>query len=618
MNDRLLEIYEKELAFIKDEAREFARRNPKIAGRLRIADGEMVEDPHVSRLVESFALLTARLRLKLEDEFPEVWQSLLSSLYPQYLIPIPSFSICEIKPLEASAVNPVGVQIQRGARMEVDTKNGEQCHFRTCYDTTVFPLKIASVEYLEPPFPFEMDRQWRFDIRSAIRVRIETLSNKMPLSQIKLSSLRLFLGDNDTLGNLLYEYIFRESLSVGVLAGAQVMPAYLKPQSVLKPVGFADGESLLERDPRTRDAYRLLWEFFAYPKKFRFVDIDLSSCWAGLGEQCSADLIFYFRNNNERLQREVRTDSIRLGCTPLVNLFSQSAQTIQITDHSVEFHVVPDSGHLDKEVISIDEVITRNLDGSERLKYEPFFKPNHDVESGKEQRYWHASRRRILKANEDHDLGTEVFLTLVDLQGRSSAEKEWTLHVRTTCCNRDLVTQVLDVTERGPIARLRDVTGGVKAQVISTPTPTRRPSKPEEYYWRLISHLNLNHLSIVDNDDGAEALKEILRLYNFSEGAEAKRAIQGIVGIRYERSVARVASEQGVQLCRGLDIELRVEGDKLTGIGGYLFSSVLEHVISALATINSFTRLTVRTVNQEKDQEPLFKGRPRLGERILL
>jgi type VI secretion system protein ImpG len=176
----------------------------------------------------------------------------------------------------------------------------------------------------------------------------------------------------------------------------------------------------------------------------------------------------------------------------------------------------------------------------------------------------------------------------------------------------------MDITEKGPVAKLRDVSGGVKAQLISTPTPTRRPGKPEEYYWRLISHLNLNHLSVVDSDDGAESLKEILRLYNFSEGAEAKRAIQGIGGVRYERSVARVASDQGVQLCRGLDIELRVEGDKLTGVGGYLFSTVLEHVLSVLSTINSFTRLTVRSIDQEKDQEPLFKGRPRLGERVLL
>jgi type VI secretion system protein ImpG len=585
---------------------------------LRIADGESVEDPHVSRLVESFALLTARLRLKLEDEFPEIWQSLLSALYPQYLIPIPSFSICEMKPLEASAVNPVGVQISRGARMEVDTKNGEQCYFRTCFDTAVYPIKIAAVEYLEPPFPFEMDRQWRFDIRSAIRVRIETLSDKIALSQIKLSNLRLFLGENDTLGNLLYEYIFRESLSIGLLSGSKVVPTFLKPQSVLKPVGFAAGEALLDRDPRTRDAYRLLWEFFSYPKKFRFIDVDLSSCWTGLGEQCSADLVFYLRNKNERLQREVRTDSIRLGCTPVVNLFSQPAESVFLTDHQVEFQVVPASSHLDKEVISIDEVTTRSLDGSEQVKYEPFFMPNHDIESGKEQRYWHASRRRVLAVDEDHDLGTEVFLTLVDLQGRNSAEKDWTLHVRTTCCNRDLVTQVMDITEKGPVAKLRDVSGGVKAQLISTPTPTRRPGKPEEYYWRLISHLNLNHLSIVDNDDGAESLKEILRLYNFSEGAEAKRAIQGIGGVRYERSVARVASDQGVQLCRGLDIELRVEGDKLTGVGGYLFSTVLEHVLSVLSTINSFTRLTVRSIDQEKDQEPLFKGRPRLGERVLL
>ncbi len=69
MMDELLDFYNRELKFIRDEGRAFASLYPKIAARLRMSTGDTLEDPHVGRLVESFALLCARLRLKIEESF---------------------------------------------------------------------------------------------------------------------------------------------------------------------------------------------------------------------------------------------------------------------------------------------------------------------------------------------------------------------------------------------------------------------------------------------------------------------------------------------------------------------------------------------------------------------
>lgn len=618
MNDRLLDIYEKELAFIKDEAREFARRNPKIAGRLRITEGETVEDPHVSRLVEAFALLTARLRLKLEDEFPEVWQAMLSTLFPQYLSPIPSFSICEMRVPESAAENPVGVRVGRKSRIEVDTKTGERCRLRTCYETHLFPMKITKCEYLEPAFDFEMPKEWKFGIRSAIRIRFEADSDKLPLSQIQVKKLRLFLGESDPLGNLLFEQVMRECVSIGVFTRPKEAFGFLDPKARISPVGYANDEALWDHDSRTRQAFRLLWEFFVYAKKFRFIDLDIGEVWNSCQAMNYVDVVFYFRTKSERLQREVRNDTIRLGCTPVINLFSQTAETVFLSNHQAEYHVVPESNHMDKEVMTIDEVVTTSIDGSVQVKYEPFYYPRHEKTSENAQHYWHSTRRRILTPGEDHDLGTDVFITLVDLKTNSTAKHDWTLHVQTTCCNRDLVKEIPDITPKGPIALVRDVGGGVRGQLISQPTLTKRPIRKEEYYWRLVSHLNLNHLSLIESDEKADGLREILRLYNFSDTPEASRAIQGIVGIGYVRSVARVPTLHGSQLCRGIDIELKVEKDKMNGVGLYLFATVLDHVFSSFVSINSFTRFKVLSSDHEAGQEPLYVGPPRIGERILL
>ncbi|MDQ3253356.1 MAG: type VI secretion system baseplate subunit TssF, partial [Acidobacteriota bacterium] len=94
MRDELLGYYERELAFLRHMGAEFAQKYPKIAARLQI-ESDKCEDPHVERMIEAFAFLAGRIHLKIDDEFPEVTESLLNVLYPHYLAPIPSMSIVQ-------------------------------------------------------------------------------------------------------------------------------------------------------------------------------------------------------------------------------------------------------------------------------------------------------------------------------------------------------------------------------------------------------------------------------------------------------------------------------------------------------------------------------------------
>src|SRR5574343_1444080 len=89
MLESLLPYYERELGHLRELSGEFARRYPKIAGRLQI-EGDQCADPHTERLIESFAFLAARIHKKLDDDYPEVAESFLNVLYPHYLQPIPS------------------------------------------------------------------------------------------------------------------------------------------------------------------------------------------------------------------------------------------------------------------------------------------------------------------------------------------------------------------------------------------------------------------------------------------------------------------------------------------------------------------------------------------------
>ena len=111
MEDRLLNYYERELTFIREMGAEFAHKYPKIAGRL-LLEGDKCDDPHTERLIEAFALISGRIHKKIDDDFPEITESLLSIIYPHYINPIPSMSIVQFDPIRQN-ISESGYLIER-------------------------------------------------------------------------------------------------------------------------------------------------------------------------------------------------------------------------------------------------------------------------------------------------------------------------------------------------------------------------------------------------------------------------------------------------------------------------------------------------------------------------
>ena len=94
MSDELLAYYNSELTYLRELGGEFAEKYPKVAGRLHL-EADKCDDPHVERLLEGFAFLAARIRHKLDDEFPEITDALLGVLYPHFQRPLPSMAVVQ-------------------------------------------------------------------------------------------------------------------------------------------------------------------------------------------------------------------------------------------------------------------------------------------------------------------------------------------------------------------------------------------------------------------------------------------------------------------------------------------------------------------------------------------
>ena len=617
MSEPIYRYYERELTFIRQLAQEFAKQYPGAAGRLLLEPNRSV-DPHVERLIEAFALLTGRVHHKLDDEFPELTDALLGILYPHYLTPVPSLAVVQFVPDPARTPMKTGFALPRGSKLRTRPINDLPCKYRTAYPVTLWPVALTQAKFQPPPFPAAMRPP--HGAAAALRLKLETQAGAK-LGELALDRLRFHLLGEPQLVTTLYELLFNNVLQVVLRSPDEpTRPAVvLDPRQAVQPVGFEADEGLLPYPARSFAGYRLLTEFFAYPAKFLFFEL------AGLSRLCkgsagrSIEVVLFLSRTNQVLEEGVDTPTFRLGCTPVVNLFEQVAEPVALAQTKFEYRVVPDVAHpVGMEVYSIDEVSSTDPTAGVSTVYEPFYSFKHGGGRQERRAFWYSTRK---PATREGDRGTEVYLNLVDLDFDPRQPAASSLLVRTTCTNRDVARHLQRAGDQlyfelEAVAPLQGI------RCVRTPTLPLRPPHRRGAYWRLVSHLSLNHLSIGDALEGRAALQELLRLYDFSDPesgqqlAEVNRLlIDGVTGVQSRRVLGRTGAGAASGFCRGVEVTVELDEEKYLGTGAYLFASVLERFFGLYASLNSFTQLVART---RQGEGVLRKWPPRAGEQVLV
>jgi type VI secretion system protein ImpG len=608
MSDQLLRDYERELAYFRQVAPEFARRHPAIAGRLRMSEGE-IDDPHVERLIQAVAFLNARTRRKIDDDFSEISQALLQVLYPHYLAPFPSATIVQfaLPPDQAELVQ--GFSIARESSLETEPIDGEPYRFRTCYPVTVWPIEITNAGVHRSAVPMPATR-WKDAVRARIRLELAPYASKVPIGALAFDQLRFFLNAPPQLAYQLYEAIFNNCLGVVVSGDSGERAPVMLDRSGIRPVGFERDEALVQSPPRSFPGYELLNEFFVFPQKFLFFDIVGMAAALRHFDNCRAISIDICLDRPvESLERYVTPKTFQLGCCPIVNLFRQRAESNRLTQHQTEYRIVPDARRPRAyEVHSVDEVVAVSP-ANERVQFFPFYSlTHHRGGDGHGARFWHASRRPEGAGAADR---SEVLVSLVDSHFSPSVPSDWTMDVMTTCLN----PRQLPFGGGQPKFTLESGGPLQPTACLTPPTKTTRPSSDSAVLWRLISHLTLNHLSLVSPDASAEPLREILKLYDMTDSKETQNVIAGLLSVRARRTAGRPGGSVSAGVCRGLEVTLHFDEDRFTGSGVYLFGAILERFLGMYSSINSFTR-TVITTNRRDGK--LCEWPARAGEVVFL
>ena len=603
MSETLFPYYERELVMIRRMAQEFAKQYPAAAGRLMLEPNRS-GDPHIERLIESFALLAGRIHNKIDDEFPELTDALLNVLYPHYLAPVPSTSIVQFVLDPTRGQFDDGFEIPLHSQLQTHRVGDLPCTFRTGYPVKLWPIELTGAQFKPPPFPPGLYPPRRS--AAALRMQFECQS-KSTFGKMSLETLRFYLsGDNPIIADL-YDLIFNHATQVvfrSLDEDSKIQPVILSAEKALAQVGFEPEDALLPYPQRSFPGYRLLSEFFAFPSKFLFMDLKGwdQVCQRKFGTK--VEVIIFLNRTEKNLEEWVDETTFRMGATPVINLFRQVAEPIPLSHRKFEYAITPDVGHqVGMEVFSVDGVTSNDLTTGEVTKYEPFYSYRHTKTRENSQTFWYATRRLATKEN---DRGTDMFLSLVDQGFEPKLPATAAVMVETTCTNRNLPMQLQHAGERLYFG-LTAPAPLQKINCLRTPSPPLRPRLQRGAYWGLVSHLSLNHLSISDPVEGRATLQEILRLYDFSDPSAGqqqlsevnRQLIEGITGISSRRVVGRVRDTLSSGYCKGLEVTLELDEEKYVGTSIYLFASVLERFLGLYASINSFSQLVAKTSQTE-------------------
>jgi type VI secretion system protein ImpG len=608
---RLRTYYERELASLYGFSREYAEQFPAQAERLGIAAGGD-GDPHIERFIQATALSNARTAQLIDDNDAKVTEALLNVNYPHYLQPFPSCAIVRIDPDNGAAATTIA----RGAMLSCVAPGQPPCRFRTVFDVALTGVALLRA-FFSPLIDAPAGAARTAGESAAFSFEIACAPGGPGLAEAR--TLRLFIDAEQSLSSSVRDMLFMRARSAYLEAPGVAGWIGLEDVPIL-PVGFAADEALIPFGASSHVAYRLLTEFFAFPDKFNFVDIDLAALARRLPAGCRrATLHLGLDLDPSRAAADaamaqrlagLSAQQFVAGCTPVVNLFRRAACPIELDHTAPDYALMPDAGAghgIDIHSVDRVRVVGEARGGQAVTEFRPYYSLRHGEAGGKDSRYY-LLRHDVQRGRAEP--GHHVRIALVDLDLDPLAVLDASVSVELTCTNGDLPSR-LRYGAAGSELHLEQVAGGFPLQLLRRPTPQRRFAL--DAHWRLISHLSLNHGSLVQ--DGVGGLKEMLTLYDLAQSPVSRKQIAGIAGLTQHPARAWLRDDGHASLVHGIELRLTLDEDAFAGAGLHLFVQVLDHFLGLYVHLNSFIQLTV--LSQASGKE-LYRCQPRSGARNLV
>lgn len=574
--------YRQELALLRDYATDFGNEYPAIAPLLSGPGA----DPDVERLLEGVAYLTANVQRRLDESFPEVLHTLLQVVAPNYLRPTPAATVMAFEPRPNLRQN---LPLPAGTLVDSIPVDDTPCRFRTVMDTEVQPVKLTQAEMTETTHGGAVD---------GVEISLRMELNGLALDAWNCDSLTLFIGGDYAGAADLYLLLKQHLRQAEIQTGNGLIHRLSADE--IRPRGFDRGDALVPLPGNVFPGYRLLQEYFQFPARFMFLDLDLGA-WKDRGGAMDFTLRFQCSVPSFHLPR-VDKNRFVLNAVPAVNLFDHKAGAI-LMDHSrhevpIEPAGKPASAY---QVFTVDRVSGMRRGSTEKRQYADFSERGGRVD---DQPVFNTVVRSGVGAR-DHD----VLLSVAYPKDEDLTQAE-VLSIDLTCTNGALP----DALQVGDIRVAASNTPElVDYHNLLPPTASQPPPLEGDRLWHLLSHMNANMLTLGD----AKTLREMLRLYLFPEVRDKAREIanlkriDGILGLRTSNDERLI----GQSMMRGQRIVIETRADHFASPGDmYLFGCVLDRFFGSAASFNHYTALEF----YDQQRGETLKWPARLGEKPLL
>ena len=653
MNRELLEIYNRELRILRENAKEFAEEFPGVADRLGgLLDNNM--DPMIRGLLEGTAYLASRVQLKLKHEYEQFTNNLLEQLVPDYLAPTPAAALLQFEPLWSDTTLKDGLQISAGSYVEarfIERQRRIACKFRLAGGTVLWPLEIAEADYIPTQAALQglgveatahTHAGFRLSLlRRSVARREDEPNNKQVakkpeswIANCRTNELTFHITCPEGDAARIYEKIVAHQVGVYLRHfnefGDPIVTAL--PANSIEQIGFSEEEALFPTEKRVFTGFELLREFYVLPAKFLAFKVK------GLRHLLSAintnrmDLIIALDQPDTRLVPVVKREAFSLYVVPAANMFEMTLARVVVKQSDHEYHIVTDrSRHLDFELLRIIRADAHFPGTSEKQEVKPLYAGPPLGTSKNKTRYFTLRRLPRRRSQEERRfaqvstyIGTDSFLTLVnDGQGQSGLGAS-EISLRGWCSNRHL-TENLPVGQGGADFILEDRTN-MKVSCILGPTAPRdavtmsvNPTGQDPHStaaWRLINMLSLNHLGVANRgaSDSAAALRELLSLFANLSDAPTERRLSGIKSVESRPINRRVRHKSGTGVVRGLAIAVTLDEKAFEGSGILLFGAILDRFFMEYVGINS----VVQTEIISTERGSVYRWPVRMGKKVEL
>ncbi len=582
--------FDAEMRLLNEAAIEFARSYPEQAGMLNLTEVRD-RDPYIERLLEGMAYLTAHIRNRIDDDVPEISQTLLAQMWPQFIRPFPSATVIEFTTSIHQNEEPLhckkGTAAFSGAVGEMaDKERGKkaelvQCEYRTVTEVVLNPIRISRASLKEA-------------VAGGVVIRIDFEIGAMAtLNKLELSKLPLYLNGYPTLTLDLWYYLtqFLKEVRVRFPSSLGESNHYVGGQACITPAHMDLESSLLPKSGRSFTGTHLLHEYFCFREKFLFIDLQGLDVieWPQGCKKFAIEM-----HVDARLPGDYRLDkeTFRLHCAPAVNLFKAIAEPVKLDHQHALYRILADVDNPNAVgVYSVDKVESVGTGTGQRHTYHSIHELKHRTES---PRHYHVTYSEQTKGGED------TYLSL----GGISAYKEETLSCDIHAYNRHFPRRYLyEGSIRNNSKDNNELDSRVELSNITRPTSTYMPPESPNYQWGIVAHLALNYSSITEID----TLKRILSLYEWTGRKDNQRKIDGIndVSLEFYQEMHRGA------LMRGMEVRLTLHEGNYASISDIaLFGQVLHRFFTLYANINMVVRTRIHCHPSAKE----LSWQPALGE----